>query len=88
MTVCAAVDASGFVVVDNGVAPPNCALIVLDQTEYLNLQAQIEAAAFPALTASDGALIAGAILAVWATGYAFRVLIRVLNETDETVSPS
>ncbi len=34
------------------------------------------------LSASDGALIAGAILALWAVGYSFRVLIQVLRKTD------
>ena len=31
------------------------------------------------LSASEGALIAGAVLAVWAVGWAFRMLIRTLN---------
>lgn len=30
----------------------------------------------------DGAAIAGAVLAVWAVGWAFRVLIQVLRDTD------
>lgn len=31
------------------------------------------------LDAADAAQLAGAVLLVWATGYAFRVLIRTLN---------
>lgn len=31
------------------------------------------------LDTADGALIAGAVLVVWALGWAFRVLIRALN---------
>lgn len=31
------------------------------------------------LTAADGAIIAGAVIAVWAVGWAFRMLIRALN---------
>lgn len=34
---------------------------------------------FFALDASGGALIAGAILAVWAVGYGFRLVIRALS---------
>jgi len=31
------------------------------------------------MTAEEGALIAGAVLAVWAVGYGFRALIRTLS---------
>lgn len=31
------------------------------------------------LTAEEGAAIAGAVLAIWAVGYAFRMAIRALN---------
>lgn len=34
------------------------------------------------LTENDGALIAGAILAIWALGYGFRALIRTVRDTD------
>lgn len=34
------------------------------------------------LTASDGALIAAAILAVWAVGWGFRALIRTVSESS------
>lgn len=34
------------------------------------------------LTAAEGAQIAGAVLAVWAIGWGFRVLVRVLKNTD------
>ena len=35
------------------------------------------------LDTADGALIAGAVLAIWAIGFGFRALIRVLS-TDST----
>lgn len=34
------------------------------------------------LDAADGAAIASAILAIWALGWAFRVLIQTLKHTD------
>lgn len=34
------------------------------------------------LTAADGALIAAAILTVWAVGYGFRALIRFVSESS------
>lgn len=34
------------------------------------------------LSEADGALIAGAILAVWAIGWAYRVLVKTLKHTD------
>ena len=34
------------------------------------------------LETADGALIAGAVLAVWAVGFGVRALIRVLNSSD------
>lgn len=34
------------------------------------------------LDTADGASIAGAVLAIWAIGWAFRVLIRTLKHTD------
>ena len=37
------------------------------------------------LTVVEGGLIAGAVLAVWAVGYGFRVIIRSLN-SDGVVS--
>lgn len=40
------------------------------------------------LDASDGAAIAGAVLAVWAAGWAFRVLIQSLRNTDGDSSTS
>jgi hypothetical protein len=36
------------------------------------------------LTAEDGALISAAILGVWAVGFGFRALIRMVRESDET----
>ena len=40
------------------------------------------------LTSADGALIGGAILVVWAVGYAFRVLIQFLKTLDEKETES
>lgn len=34
------------------------------------------------LSADEGAAIAGAILAVWVVGFAFRLLVRSLRDTD------
>jgi len=34
------------------------------------------------LTPQEGGVIAGAILAVWAVGFVFRVLIRLIRDTD------
>lgn len=34
------------------------------------------------LTAAEGAVIASAILAIWAMGWGFRVLIQTLKHTD------
>ena len=34
------------------------------------------------LSADEGAVIAGAILAIWAIGFGFRALIRTLKNTD------
>lgn len=34
------------------------------------------------LTAEEGAQIAGAILAIWALGWGFRVLLQTLKKTD------
>lgn len=35
------------------------------------------------LTTADGAVIAGAIIAVWAVAWAFRMLIRFLNSEGD-----
>lgn len=40
----------------------------------------------PDLDASGGAQIAGAVLAVWAIGWAFRMLIRALNSDGNSVT--
>jgi len=71
--------------IDYSASPPFCSYYLLEQAEFDTVML---AGASPwTLTLADGALIAGAILAVWATGYAFRVLIRVLKHTDENISP-
>ena len=40
------------------------------------------------LDAAEGAAIAGAVLAVWAVGWAFRTLIRTLNIDGKPLSES
>ena len=40
------------------------------------------------LSASEGALIAGAVLAVWAVGWAFRMLIRALHIDGNSTNPT
>lgn len=40
------------------------------------------------LSAVEGAQIAGAVLAVWAIGWGFRTLVRVLKNTDGNSSTS
>lgn len=40
------------------------------------------------LDTEDGALIAGAVLAVWAVGWAFRMVIRALNVDSTTTKES
>lgn len=40
------------------------------------------------LDTAEGAAIAGAVLAVWAVGWAFRVLIQSLRNTDGSSSTS
>jgi hypothetical protein len=39
------------------------------------------------LDAAEGAAIASAVLAVWATAYAFRVVIRMLRSSDSESNP-
>lgn len=57
--------------------PGTCTVTVVHELSLPPLQ----------LSASEGALIAGAVLAVWAVGWAFRMLIRALN-IDGTSSTS
>ena len=40
------------------------------------------------LTAEEGAAIAGAVLAIWAVGYAFRMAIRALNIDGDSSTQS
>ncbi|KQW25565.1 hypothetical protein ASC83_05155 [Acidovorax sp. Root402] len=49
--------------------PSTCTVTVVHELSLPPLQ----------LTAEEGAAIAGAVLAVWAVGYAFRMAIRALN---------
>ena len=75
MAICAVVDVNGFIVIDGAVSPPNCAYLLVSQIDYNNLQSSV----FTSLTADQGALIAGAVLALWAVGYGLRQVIRSLN---------
>ncbi|MBW8465939.1 hypothetical protein [Acidovorax sp.] len=49
--------------------PSTCTVTVVHELSLPPLQ----------LDTADGAAIAGAVLAVWAVGWAFRMLIRALN---------
>lgn len=49
--------------------PSTCTVTVVHEFSLPPLQ----------LDTADGAAIAGAVLAVWAVGYAFRMVIRALN---------
>lgn len=61
------------------VPPAGCSnYVVLSQIEFTNLQDSASNNILQ-LSAADGALIAGSILALWAVGYAFRVLIKFLK---------
>lgn len=52
--------------------PSSCTVTVVHELSLPPLQ----------LTAAEGASIAGAVLAVWAVGWAFRALIQTLKNTD------
>ena len=52
--------------------PGTCTVTVVHELSLPPLQ----------LDAADGAAIAGAILAVWAAGWAFRMLIQTLRDSD------
>lgn len=52
--------------------------VVCDAACTITLQHEIVTPVFN-LDTADGAAIAGAILLVWAAGFAFRMLIRALN---------
>jgi hypothetical protein len=80
--ICLSADAAGVLSVINP-QPSDvtaCSIVVGNYAESANPWIQ--------LTTGDGALIAGAILAVWAVGYSFRVLIKVLKHTDEKETES
>lgn len=86
MAQCIYIDVNGFLIADSSIYP-SCTggMVALTTAEFQEIQASL-ANDFLSLTLADGALIAGAILAVWATGYAIRVLIRVLKHTDENIT--
>lgn len=52
--------------------PSTCTVTVVHELSFPPLQ----------LDTADGASIASAILAIWAVGWGFRVLIRTLRNTD------
>lgn len=58
--------------------PGTCTVTVVHELSLPPLQ----------LDVSEGAAIAGAVLAVWAAGWAFRVLIQSLRNTDGDSSTS
>ena len=70
------IKADGNYLLENTTSTP------LDQCAYVvGSLAETQALANPffSLSLADGALIAGAILALWAVGYVFRVLIQFLK---------
>lgn len=56
---------------------PEYSLMTKAETEYY-----LQGSSPFALSASDGAILGGAILAVWATAFAFKALIKALNSGD------
>lgn len=56
-------------------------IIVCDQACTVTVQVEITNPLLNMDTA-DGALIAGAVLAVWAAGFAFRAFIQTLRTSD------
>ena len=52
----------------------------------VTLDVQVKVPPF-SLTEDEGAAIAVAILAVWVVAWAFRVLVRMLKETDGNSTP-
>jgi len=79
---CVAVDGSGsvFVVDPQPVDTAACGLVIVSG---------LEAHSSPwALTLEQGSQIGGAILAVWALAFVFRVIIRALNVDEKGDSTS
>lgn len=76
MTACFEPDQSGALIYSDPqpADTSTCAYVVGSTAEFQGL-----ANPFYSLSADEGALIAGAILALWAVGYAFRVLIQFLK---------
>ena len=58
--------------------PSTCTVTVVHELSLPPLQ----------LTAEEGAAIAGAVLAIWAVGYAFRMAIRALNIDGDSSTQS
>lgn len=62
-------------------------VIVCDQACTITLQHEITTPLLD-LDLAAGAAIAGAVLAVWAVGFAFRALIQVLKTNDGSTNES
>ena len=58
--------------------PSTCTVTVVHELSLPPLQ----------LDTADGAAIAGAVLAIWAVGYAFRMAIRALNIDGDSSTQS
>ena len=58
--------------------PSTCTVTVVHELSLPPLQ----------LDTADGAAIAGAVLAVWAVGWAFRMLIRALHIDGNSTNPT
>ena len=58
--------------------PSTCTVTVVHELSLPPLQ----------LSAEEGAAIAGAVLAIWAVGYAFRMAIRALNIDGDSSTQS
>jgi hypothetical protein len=77
MSLCAVVDANGFLV---AATQPCTGLVVLTPSEF----ALITANPF-VLSVEDGALVGGAIGAVWLLAWSFRAIRSVLSDSGASV---
>lgn len=75
-------DASG-----GGVTPTDSNVIQCTGTCTVTVKHKFDLPPFQ-LSTADGAQIAGAVLAVWGVGWAFRALVRMLRDSDGDSSTS